>query len=338
MKNRKYHFLLPSSLVFICFILYCVNDSVKIHNHLYFIHQSELRSDKYLINNSLKSFTLRYGSTWENDIPLLTLFTSWIDRPDKHVVQNRTIENWMTFWPLVHPVIFTNDSTLAKQCLKRGWSVLPLRRTGAGGVPVVKYMYLDAMKYVNSTFYAFSNSDILFNDGLIKTLLTVKRLGQVYNNFIAVGRRTNIDYKLAYNASDWRNLSIVSRKGRLSGPKSSDYFITTKGYPWRDMEEIVIGRPRVDIWIIQSSRLKGIIVINATPTILALHQTTETGNSEGSSKPNSFYNVLLLQKLRNLTISYELGQPGCGEFVTESTIAGDVHLVRQDISKECKLL
>ncbi|KAL3858783.1 hypothetical protein ACJMK2_009036 [Sinanodonta woodiana] len=267
----------------------------------------------------------RCAPTLEHDMPLLTLFTSWLNRPDKDVLQNRTVKNWMTFWPLVHPVIFTNDSLLGKQCLQRGWSVLLLRKTGAGGVQVVKYMYLDAM------------NEIIFNDGLIKTLLTLKRFGQVYNNFIVAGRRTNIDYKLTYNASDWRNLTILSKKGHLSGPKSSDYFVTTRDYPWKDMEEIVIGRPRVDIWIIHSSRLKNILVINSTPAILAIHQTTETGNLEGASKPSNSYNVQLVQQLRKLTIRYELGQPGCGEFVTDFTAAGDVRLVKQNVTNDCKL-
>ncbi|KAL3858784.1 hypothetical protein ACJMK2_009037 [Sinanodonta woodiana] len=335
--NRKYIFLTSSSFVFVCLMVYYTNDYRKSFKQFYSLHQSEYRSRNYLTDYSLHGNTSRSGSTYENDMPLLTLFTSWLNRPDKHVIQNRTVKNWMTFWPLVHPVIFTNDSLLGKQCLQRGWSVLPLRKTGAGGVPVVKYMYLDAMRYFNSTFYAFSNSDIIFNDGLIKTLLTLKRFGQVYNNFIVAGRRINIDYKLTYNASDWRNLTILSKKGHLSGPKSSDYFVTTKDYPWKDMEEIVIGRPRVDIWIIHSSRLNNILVINSTPTILALHQTTETGNLEGASKPNNSYNVQLVRQLRKLTIRYELGQPGCGEFVTQFTAAGDVRLVKQNVTNDCKL-
>ena len=71
-----------------------------------------------------------------------------------------------------------------------GWNVLPVSKTGKG-VPVLKNMYLDAIKVFNSTFYAYTNSDILFTDTLVITLLSVltSNLNKSHPVML-IGRRT----------------------------------------------------------------------------------------------------------------------------------------------------
>ncbi|PVD21434.1 hypothetical protein C0Q70_19607 [Pomacea canaliculata] len=76
--------------------------------------------------------------------PLLTLFSSWADRPDLGLVRNLTLRNWAQLRPFVQPVLFTNSSSLAEQARAHGWQTLPVSRE-AVGVPILKNMYLDAM-------------------------------------------------------------------------------------------------------------------------------------------------------------------------------------------------
>ena len=78
-------------------------------------------------------------------LPLLTLFTSWTNRKDLSLVRNLTLRNWSQLKPFIVPVLFTNDSQLAAQAVLSGWHTLPVSKT-AIGVPVLKNMYLDAMK------------------------------------------------------------------------------------------------------------------------------------------------------------------------------------------------
>ncbi|KAL3848578.1 hypothetical protein ACJMK2_019428 [Sinanodonta woodiana] len=342
-KGSFFFFAILSTISFIltCFLLYNTAYRGNVNNtNIYNVPAMtfDMVVDKFR-NAKVKSEAdiLINATSWmKTETPILTLFTSWLHRQDKYVVQNRTVQNWRFFWPHIRPVLFTNDTELGDICRRQGWSILPLTHTAIDGVPVVKYMYLDAMRHFNSTFYGFANADILFNDGLVNTLLTIRKFTDIYRDPVLItGLRTNFNYKIPCNATDMKNISKVSEKGKLANPMSADYFITTRDYPWGKMEEIVIGRNQVDNWIIRFSQLEKIHVINSTPTVTALHQTTETGIFESGSKPNKFYNSILIKEIRKIKINTQQARVGCAEFVTNFMKHGHIQIMRQPLSKQC---
>lgn len=254
-----------------------------------------------------------------SSLPLLTLFTTWNDSPDKYVVHNITMLNWATFIPLVIPILFTSNVSLVKESTILGWNVLPIPVAVEGSVPVLKYMYLDAMENFNSTFYAYSNGDILFTNSLIETLIFLRDTIVNYRTpVLIVGRRVNVFNVTKQEGSSLNNLVEISKsRGKLFTGWAEDYFITTRAYPWVDVAEVVIGRKAYDNWLVYRSRKAMHIVIDATNTILAVHQTTEAGNFEGHGHSNGEYNQNLLLKLYR-RIKYGAGMAGCIELYTVS--------------------
>ena len=109
--------------------------------------------------------------------PLLTLFTTWNDNNEKYLVHNLTTRNWLSLRPFVIPVIFTNEPAIASDCREKGWLVHAIRMASSDGFPVMKYMYEDVIAAYSTTFYAYSNSDILYTNTLIETLIAI-----AYNN------------------------------------------------------------------------------------------------------------------------------------------------------------
>ncbi|XP_060557217.1 uncharacterized protein LOC132717695, partial [Ruditapes philippinarum] len=105
---------------------------------------------------------------------LLTIFSTWTESEDRLHIYNNTLRNWASFKPIFNPVLFTNDTTLAKHAQKYGWKVLPLIKVADNGLPILKYMYIAAINAFSSTFYCYANSDILFEDGLVKTLVNLE--------------------------------------------------------------------------------------------------------------------------------------------------------------------
>jgi hypothetical protein len=61
--------------------------------------------------------------------------------------------------------------------------------------------------------------------------------------------------------------------------------------------EVVVGRLAYDNWLVLNANKRRHTTIDATRTLLALHQTTEKGNDEGRSHPNAHYNGNILRKL-----------------------------------------
>ena len=290
------------------------------------------------ISNNFKS--LRRNILRNDSQALLTLFTSWNDNSDKYFVHNLTTSNWMSLRPYVIPVVFTNDTGLEEECRNQGWNVFPIREVAAGGVPVLKHMFMDAMDAYNTTFYAYSNSDILFTKTLIDTLSSLSNsLANEEIPVLIVGRRTNVEigYLNETDGSSWDNLTSVSKaSGNIFSSNAEDFFITSGVYPWDECANVVIGRPAYDNWLVYNARKRKHIVIDATGTLLAIHQTTSAGNMEGHSHSNKGYNHNLLRKTyRNIKHYYFAGTTDCAEYYTRYEQGAVVTVTRNTRRKRC---
>lgn len=79
-------------------------------------------------------------------------------------------------------VISAKNEAMAKLARHLGWTVLPVPRATPTGLPYLKDMYFESAKqFPNCTFYAYSNGDILFDQGLVNSLDAVAQV----NFFIA---------------------------------------------------------------------------------------------------------------------------------------------------------
>ena len=275
--------------------------------------------------------------------PILTLFTTWVDHPEKNLVHQLTIRNWASLRPYVIPVVFTNDSTVARQCQIQGWEVRSITATAADGVPILKYMYLDVMTSYETKFYAYSNSDILYTSSLIETLVPVveKFAADIDKShpLIIVGQRTNVDNVTEVDSSTWIRLcSVAKSRGTLFRQDAQDYFITTKAYPWRDIPPLVIGRRAYDNWLVYNALREDYIVIDATGTLLAVHQTTKEGNLENHKYGNNEYNHILLTDLykKNVSQMYTEADLGCVENYTRYA-DGPAVVLRRIVPSRCSL-
>lgn len=265
---------------------------------------------------------------------LLTLFTTWQTSVEKFTCHNNTVRNWNLLKPFVQPILFTNENELSIQVTAMGWKVLPVSKAGRG-VPVLKNMYLDTIKVFNSTFYAYANGDILFTDTLIITLLTV--LTSSLNKsrpLMVIGRRTNVDNVTALEARDQITITKAAEfRGTLFSAWGEDYFITMKNYPWKDIPDVIVGRRAYDNWLVLDARRRG-HVVDATETILAVHQTTYRGNYEGHSHRDSDYNHnLLVRTFRRL--HYAAGKTSCTELITRYNSTHAPQIQWRNPNKEC---
>ena len=271
-------------------------------------------------------------------IPLLTLFTSWTDNSDKYLVHNLTVHNWLSLRPYVIPVIFTNETEVADECRRMGWEVFPVRVAAADDIPVLKYMYQDVMEAFNTTFYAYSNGDILYTESLVDTLVgLVNSQISLQAPVLLVGKRTNVVNVTESEGSTFENLTAIAKgRGSLFTGYAEDYFITPRVYPWKDIAEVVIGRRAYDNWLVWYARKQKQVVIDATSTLLAVHQTTIAGNYEGHGHKNGEYNHKLLVKMYK-RIKYGAGLVDCAERHTKYEKDWSIVIASRAVAKHCSI-
>lgn len=271
--------------------------------------------------------------------PLLTLFTTWKKSTDRTLIHNITIKNWLSFGAVVRPVVFTNDSELASECAYKGWEVHDIRKTASKNRPILKYMFIDAINKYNSSFYCYSNSDILFTDGIIATLRYLQKANLDLNKpLMIVGKRTNVQNVTDEEGSSQEKIKqMVRQRGALFRDDAEDYFITTSKFPWENIPEFVVGVLGYDNWLVHYTRQNDFQLVDATNTILAVHQSTDRGNYEGHEKPDSFYNKDMIKKTlgRQSRNYYERGMTFCAQNYTRYNANGTIILQTRKIEKYC---
>ncbi|XP_033735980.1 uncharacterized protein LOC117324302 [Pecten maximus] len=268
--------------------------------------------------------------------PILTLFTSWKDEKHVQEVHKKTLANWSRFLPKFNLVMFTNDSVVSAQAKDYGWTTYPIMHHAAGGAPVLKTMFQTVISNINSTFYGYANSDILFTDALSDSLYLIAEKFKSPTSVFISGIRTNVMNVSLKEAASFPNIAAAATvRGKLFEIHSADYFLTTKWFPWADIPPLVIGRRAYDNYIISHARKIKATVIDATETIPAIHQTTAKGNQEGITRPDADYNDHYLVRL-GITPKYESGFVTCAEWKLYESLCGDIDIIhRQSLPKYC---
>ena len=133
----------------------------------------------------------------------LTLFTTMTYRRDKL----QTFINTLRLWPQLtraRLVLFLAPSTdntssdyiprleeVASLACQFGWNVLVAPRCNKHNYPVLSTMFLVAEDLWQSTWYGYSNADIMYTQDLINTLDILERYRGIHANFLT-GRRRNV--------------------------------------------------------------------------------------------------------------------------------------------------
>ena len=253
--------------------------------------------------------------------PILTMFTTFRNSEAKRYIYENTIRNWHLLSPDVIPILFTevdpsDPKGIAHFAVEHGWHVFPVPKTSPKGVPVLRHMYLEAQKKFNTTFYCYTNGDILFDRNLTDTIrsLQTSAKGGHLDKLLMVGRRSNWSIGKGVNLTELAQVGHYATNSSLFKDYAEDYFLTTRdGYPWATIPDFVVGRIGYDNWIVVTAMRKKIPVVDATQTVTALHQTGRDGNLAGlRSRSETYINYGLAKRF-----DYSLGRVTCARFVTE---------------------
>eukprot|EP00747_Dinoflagellata_sp_TGD_P225012 gnl/TRDRNA2_/TRDRNA2_98218_c1_seq1.p1 gnl/TRDRNA2_/TRDRNA2_98218_c1~~gnl/TRDRNA2_/TRDRNA2_98218_c1_seq1.p1 ORF type:complete len:379 (-),score=30.63 gnl/TRDRNA2_/TRDRNA2_98218_c1_seq1:8-1144(-) len=183
--------------------------------------------------------------------------------------------------------------------------------TGPHGIPTIRSMYKKAIQlFPNATTYTYANADLMFDATFVATADAIAQAvgsGDLSNNFLVVGRRTNVDWVDGdtlpeRNFDMWFSQRFAT--GVLTSEWSIDWFMVSKtSFDWDHFPAFIPGRRGYDNWIIaEALRLPGVDVVDATLTLRAMHQTNpHIGNNEGmkSNVTENDYNCNLMALVNN---------------------------------------
>ena len=262
------------------------------------------------------------------------IFTSFSDRRSKLFVYTNTIHNWASFLPHIQPVLFTTftDGPVITAAKLNGWRVYPNPEVNRYGLPILKYMYMEAFNKIAASFYGFANGDILFDNGLLDTLHKLKTEDGLLHNPLLFGRRWNHFIKSPKKYVD-NPLWFPSRVHELANEKYSklfknlafDFFFVKPNYPFQLFKPLVISRSGFDTYFVSTSNQLKLDTIDGTRTVLNLHQTDRDGNM-AHSNPNNTDNAIYNLRLIGRGFDYRLGKADNATYITIRNKNGSIDI------------
>jgi len=186
------------------------------------------------------------------------------------IIQTNALESWLRLHPPCEIILFGDEEGAAETASHLGVRHIPKIARSEWGTPLISSLFEEAQKIAINTILCYVNADIILMSDFLDAVQRLRKKA-----FLMVGQRWNLEVNTLVNFddADWEsNLRAeVDQRGVLEKPDGLDYFVFPKG-TFFDIPPFSVGRPGWDNWMIYHARRLGISVIDATPSMTAIHQ------------------------------------------------------------------
>lgn len=218
---------------------------------------------------------------------LITVFSAPKPFTDPFIatIQRNAIRSWMELGAEVEVLLVGDEPGLAEAAGSLGVRHLTGVECNEWGTPLVRSIFSRARAASHSPLMAIVNADILLFDDFLQA---AKRVSEESEDFLVFGRRHGLEVEAEIDFHPgWqeRLRHRVRDEGQLHPIFSIDYFIFGC-HQYQEMPGFVIGRPQWDNWMIYHARKQGWLVVDATPSVLAIHQNHDYRHLPGGNPPH----------------------------------------------------
>jgi hypothetical protein len=231
-------------------------------------------------------------------MPDLAIFTAPKPFTNAHIalIQRNAIHSWLSLGAQVEVLLLGEEAGLADFAAECGAKHVPEVARNSNGTPLVSSMFDLARQNTTSPLLCCVNADILLMPDVVQGALDAARQAK---QFLMVGQRYDLEVNepIEFTPGWPERLRLRARtQGKLHRASGSDYFIFPRSC-FTHMPTFAIGRAGWDNWMIYAGRYNGWPVIDATPSIMIIHQNHDYSHLPGGQPhyrlPETFENVRL---------------------------------------------
>jgi hypothetical protein len=195
-------------------------------------------------------------------------------------IQRNAITSWTKLQPRPEIILFGHEEGAAECARDLGLSHIPDVARNHYGTPLLADIFATAQGRARHDLLAYVNADIILPS---EFTVGVGKIEQTFPQFLAVGRRTNLEVRdpLDFN-EDWEDKlkERMSREGRLESHTGIDCFVFRRG-TYENVPPLAIGRVWFDQWCIKYARKKGLPVVDLTNFAPIVHQLHDYSHVAG---------------------------------------------------------
>ncbi len=220
---------------------------------------------------------------------MLTLFS--IPKPFRghiDIIQRNAIKSWTLLDPGVEVVLFGEEEGVASAARELGVRHEPHVNRNEYGTPLLDSVFDRAQEIARHPIVCYANCDIVLLNDFCQS---ASRVAAWRDQFLMAGRRWDADIteKINFSRSDWREQmrTLALRTNQQRPPCWIDYFVFPRGQYLHKLPPFAVGRPGWDQWMIWYTRSIGAPVVDASRSVIAVHQ-----NHDYSHHPLGFKGVM----------------------------------------------
>jgi hypothetical protein len=215
----------------------------------------------------------------------ITIFSAPKPFTNSHIanIQRNAITSW-TKLPGVDVLLVGDEPGLAEAARDLGVVHLPNAARSPSGAPLMDSMFALARQNGQGQLLCIINADILLLPDFVDVARQVAARSE---KFVLLGQRWDLDVAEPVDFSDgWPGhlRSMVNGQGQLHRPAGSDYFLFPASC-YTELPAFTIGRAGWDNWMIYKARKEGWPVIDATASLMVIHQNHDYSHLPGG-KPH----------------------------------------------------
>jgi len=205
--------------------------------------------------------------------PFLTLFTAPKPFTNPHIatIQRNAIQSWLHLDPAADVLLVGDEPGMAQVAADYGVRQLPQVACNKAGTPLVNSIFALARQASQAPLLAYLNADILLLPDFVQA---ARQVSQQLQDFLVIGQRWDLDIRSRLDFSpgwEQRLHADLRARGRQHLPAGSDYFLFPR-HLFTEIPEFAIGRAGWDNWMIYQAKRQGWLVVDGTPSVLAIHQ------------------------------------------------------------------
>ena len=204
---------------------------------------------------------------------MLTLFA--LPKPYRgHIatIQRNAIGSWLRLDPSCQVLLFGDEEGTAEVAKEFGLRHFPSVARNEFGTPLLSDVFGRAEGVARHDLLCYVNCDIVLGS---EFLPAVRRVQRFCRRFLMVGECRNLEMRgaLSFEQPGWEQglKRQALEQGKSRGLSAIDYFVFPREL-YGPTPPFALGRAYFDNWLIWKARALGAAVVDATPTVVAIHQ------------------------------------------------------------------
>ncbi len=208
--------------------------------------------------------------------PTFAIFT--LPKPflDPHIecIQRNAIASWRNLGSAFDVILIGDDAGVAEAATE-----LEVRHAGSvdrnsQGTPLLNSAFEIARSASDADVLIYCNADVILLNDFKIALKQILQSGEKHN-FMAIGRRTNLDVDQPIDFSDRiavkRLLEKTKHRGKLAPVVCKEYFAFGRDL-FNQIPPFAVGRGNWDNWMVADTKRRGVPVIDLSQCVTAIHQ------------------------------------------------------------------